>query len=76
MFAYCGNNPVYREDQSGFSWLDDIYSWLTGVAEDAWDSIKTVWKWHCTVNAKCCDFLGDICSELELDGPRSYNGVN
>ena len=38
MFAYCGNNPVSRGDESGFGWRDfweGVRDWLTEKKEEA-----------------------------------------
>ena len=38
MFAYCGNNPIIRNDATGYGWSDiwnNVKNWLTGQKEKA-----------------------------------------
>lgn len=32
MFAYCGNNPVSRSDESGHAWYDTLWDWVNTIA--------------------------------------------
>ena len=34
MFAYCGNNSVYRTDTSGFSWYSDFWNKMREMVEE------------------------------------------
>ena len=42
MFAYCGNNPVQRNDECGSWWGEDAWNWLCETVEDAVEAVGEV----------------------------------
>ena len=56
MFAYCGNNPVSREDDGGEFWnfvvgavvgavIATVSTAVDAVKEDGWDALKSGKTW-------------------------------
>lgn len=48
MFAYCGNNPINKNDPTGHSFAD-FWDWLTEAIDDVNNTISTAyteaWNW-------------------------------
>ena len=59
MFAYCGNNPVSRVDETGLAWKwledfgNDVKSWLEEKKKDAQDNVSLHELQH--ISFRTCD---------------------
>ena len=82
MFAYCGNNPVFREDDGGEVWnivigaaIGGITSFVSGVVAEALDP-EGDFSWKSWVRIGCSTILGTVEGALIAACPAAAMGIS
>jgi RHS repeat-associated protein len=63
LFAYCGNQPILRNDKNGKTWYNEGWEWVPPKAQDAWN-----WTVQKAQNVRMC-FL-DIGTSVKNWGAK------